>query len=181
MPIRSATQKRGSEIPGALVVSLLAKRRSPMGDRDQRQAVAAVFEHGRATRRPTITRSTLKRRCSPRNGIGRRRSNIGGCSSGGEAFTGFLDEVLSKSPTTPRSGRAAERSRVREHLPALRRGVHRQHAGAGRAKRAIDLEATFNATLTFLYRLMFVLYAESLEPAAGERRAWLRRRSACSG
>jgi len=87
-----------------------------------------------------------------------------------EAFTGFLDDLLRKSADYAKELGARLKDRVFETIfPHLAEGfiAHMRAQGAG----AIDLGLVFSGTMTFLYRLMFVLYAESLDllPVSEER------------
>jgi type I restriction-modification system DNA methylase subunit len=81
-----------------------------------------------------------------------------------EAFTGFLDKVLAESQDYAKKIREALKDRIFKHIFGYFAGgfidyMRQQHIDDSH----IDLELVFNATMTFLYRLMFVLYAESLE------------------
>ena len=81
-----------------------------------------------------------------------------------EAFSGFLDKVLSESADYAKIIGDRLKDRVFESIfPHFSEGFIANMRAQGVPESEIDLEATFNATLTFLYRLMFVLYAESLE------------------
>ncbi|MEZ4556564.1 MAG: hypothetical protein R2854_08975 [Caldilineaceae bacterium] len=115
-----------------------------------------------------------------------------------EAFAGFLDEVLAIPRTMPRNWANGSKSESLPKSSPFRPRLHRTHAterglpGRGHKIRRqpkiarplpgsplpattattdIDLDMVYHATLTFLYRLMFVLYAESLDllPLTDER------------
>lgn len=81
-----------------------------------------------------------------------------------EAFTGFLDKVLAESQDYAKQIRERLKDRIFKHIFGYFAGGFIDYMREqGLADEAIDLELVFNATMTFLYRLMFVLYAESLE------------------
>ncbi|MCB0073036.1 MAG: hypothetical protein KDE20_16310, partial [Caldilineaceae bacterium] len=118
-----------------------------------------------------------------------------------EAFAGFLDEVLANSQDYAKELGERLKERVFteifphfargfiEHMRATERGTsgkgsqdssptedrptpsRKSPAPATTATTDIDLDMVYHATLTFLYRLMFVLYAESLDllPLSEER------------
>ena len=86
------------------------------------------------------------------------------------AFQGFLDGLLAKSADYAQELRERLKDRVFESIfPYFGEGFIENMRLRGVA--AIDLDATFSGTMTFLYRLMFALYAESLEllPVKEER------------
>ncbi|MFO7632261.1 MAG: glycoside hydrolase family 92 protein, partial [Caldilinea sp.] len=100
-----------------------------------------------------------------------------------EAFTGFLDDVRRRSQEYATALGKRLKSRIFEEIfPHFAEGLIVQmrgekerleigRLGIGEADAEdvgwrgdeIDLEQVFQATLTFLYRLMFVAYAESME------------------
>jgi len=81
-----------------------------------------------------------------------------------EAFTGFLDKVLAESQEYAKKIREALKDRIFKHIFGYFAGGFIDHMRQqGLEDDQIDLDLVFNATMTFLYRLMFVLYAESLE------------------
>jgi len=92
-----------------------------------------------------------------------------------EAFTGFLDKLLKDSAAYAKElgDRLKDRVFV-EIFPQFAKGF----IADMRAKGVSDLDDTalatvFSGTMTFLYRLMFILYAESLElPALHEMRGY---------
>lgn len=79
-----------------------------------------------------------------------------------EAFTGFLDDLLKKSADYAKDlgDRLKDRVFV-EIFPQFAKGFIADMRAQGVTE--LDLDAVFSGTMTFLYRLMFVLYAESLE------------------
>src|SRR5262245_50299044 len=82
-----------------------------------------------------------------------------------EAFTSFLDKLL-KSSAGYAKGRG---DRLKDHVfeeifPQFARGFIADMRARGIDDLDEAMRATvFSGTLTFLYRLMFILYAESLE------------------
>jgi hypothetical protein len=77
-----------------------------------------------------------------------------------EAFTGFLDRMLKESAEYAKGLRERLKDRVFEDVFARFAEGFILH---GRARgQEPSLEDTFSGTMTFLYRLMFILYAESL-------------------
>jgi hypothetical protein len=75
-----------------------------------------------------------------------------------QAFTGFLDEVLRRSADYAKElGERLKQRVFTEVFPHFAAGFIKQTGNDA------DLDLVFQATLTFLYRLMFALYAESLE------------------
>ena len=79
-----------------------------------------------------------------------------------EAFTGFLDRVLEGSAKFAKDLGERLKDRVFvEIFPQFAKGF----IADMRAQNVIepDLDTVFSGTMTFLYRLMFILYAESLE------------------
>ena len=85
-----------------------------------------------------------------------------------DAFTGFLDDLLQKSADYAKSLGDRLKERVFTQIfPHFAAGfIHNIRAQAGQPQANFDeesLQAVYEGTLTFLYRLMFVLYAESLE------------------
>jgi hypothetical protein len=81
-----------------------------------------------------------------------------------EAFTGFLDELLKNSADYAKElgDRLKDRVFV-EIFPQFAKGFIADMRAKGLSEAAIDLDTVFSGTMTFLYRLMFALYAESLE------------------
>ena len=85
-----------------------------------------------------------------------------------EAFTGFLDDLLQKSADYAKELGDRLKDRVfTEIFPHFAAGfIHNIRAGVGNPNANFNEEAllsVYEGTLAFLYRLMFVLYAESLE------------------
>ncbi|MHB8749369.1 MAG: Eco57I restriction-modification methylase domain-containing protein [Aggregatilineales bacterium] len=81
-----------------------------------------------------------------------------------EAFTGFLDKILTESQDYARQIGERLKDRIFKQIFGYFAGGFIQHMrDQGLDDSQIDLDLVFNATMTFLYRLMFVLYAESLE------------------
>ncbi|NJL54205.1 DUF559 domain-containing protein [bacterium] len=79
-----------------------------------------------------------------------------------EAFTGFLDDLLKKSADYAKDLGERLKDRVFvEIFPQFAKGFIADMRAQGVTE--LDLDAVFSGTMTFLYRLMFVLYAESLE------------------
>ncbi len=91
-----------------------------------------------------------------------------------QAFTGFLDDLLQQSADYARGlGERLKERTFTTIFPHFARGFI-EHARTGSPRRTASPDgpdAVFQATLTFLYRLMFVLYAESLSllPVSEER------------
>jgi len=81
-----------------------------------------------------------------------------------EAFMGFLDELLKNSADYAKElgDRLKDRVFV-EIFPQFAKGFIADMRAQGVKESAIDLDTVFSGTMTFLYRLMFTLYAESLE------------------
>jgi hypothetical protein len=82
-----------------------------------------------------------------------------------QAFTGFLDTLLQRSADYAKKlgDRLKDRVFV-EIFPQFARGlIADMRAGGVSDFDAATLATVFSGTMTFLYRLMFVLYAESLE------------------
>jgi hypothetical protein len=87
-----------------------------------------------------------------------------------QAFTGFLDSLAAKSADYAQELRERLNDRVFESIfPYFGEGFIENMRSQGVSD--IDLDTTFSATMTFLYRLMFVLFAESLDllPVKEER------------
>ncbi len=86
-----------------------------------------------------------------------------------EAFTGFLDRMLRESAEYAKGLRERLKNRVFEEVFARFAEGFILHGRARGAEPPLD--ETFAGTMTFLYRLMFILYAESLGllPASEER------------
>ncbi|MHB8624601.1 MAG: DUF559 domain-containing protein [Aggregatilineales bacterium] len=81
-----------------------------------------------------------------------------------EAFTGFLDKILTESQDYAKQIGERLKDRIFKQIFGYFAGGFIQHMrDQGLDDSQIDLDLVFNATMTFLYRLMFVLYAESLE------------------
>lgn len=85
-----------------------------------------------------------------------------------DAFTGFLDELLQASEDYAKGLRDRLKDRVFTQIfPHFAAGfIHDIRSEAGNPTAAFAEEAltwVYEGTLTFLYRLMFVLYAESLD------------------
>jgi hypothetical protein len=81
-----------------------------------------------------------------------------------QAFTGFLDNLLKNSADYAKElgDRLKDRVFV-EIFPQFAKGFIADMRTQGVNETDIELEAVFSGTMTFLYRLMFTLYAESLE------------------
>lgn len=81
-----------------------------------------------------------------------------------EAFTGFLDDLLQKSADYAKAlgDRLKDRVFV-EIFPQFAKGFIADMRAQGIPEAEIDLGQVFSGTMTFLYRLMFILYAESLD------------------
>jgi len=81
-----------------------------------------------------------------------------------EAFTGFLDDLLRNSADFAKKlgDRLKDRVFV-EIFPQFAKGFIADMRSQGIPEAEIDLGQVFSGTMTFLYRLMFTLYAESLE------------------
>ncbi len=81
-----------------------------------------------------------------------------------QAFTGFLDTLLTESGKYARElgDRLKDRVFV-EIFPQFAKGFIAHMRTQGVKEADIDLDVVFTGTMTFLYRMMFILYAESLE------------------
>jgi hypothetical protein len=80
------------------------------------------------------------------------------------AFTGFLDKLVKESADYAKKLGDRLKDRVFVDIfPQFAKGFIADMRAQGVAEADIDLDAVFSGTMTFLYRLMFVLYAESLE------------------
>ncbi len=87
-----------------------------------------------------------------------------------QAFQGFLDQLRQQSADYARSlGERLKERTFTTIFPHFARGFVQTPRVSETL--GVSLDAAFQATLTFLYRLMFVLYAESLSllPVAEER------------
>jgi Alw26I/Eco31I/Esp3I family type II restriction m6 adenine DNA methyltransferase len=89
-----------------------------------------------------------------------------------QAFTGFLDMLLSESDKYA----AQLRERLKDDVflrifPQFAKGFITHMQAQGMKATQIDLDLVFSGTMTFLYRMMFILYAESLDllPVSEER------------
>ena len=81
-----------------------------------------------------------------------------------QAFTGFLDALLKNSADYAKELGERLKDRVFvEVFPQFAQGFIANMRAQGVKSADIDLDQVFSGTLTFLYRLMFTLYAESLE------------------
>lgn len=81
-----------------------------------------------------------------------------------QAFTGFLDDLVQQSTEYARDlGERLKERTFTTIFPRFAAGFIRaaQTPGVSQAAGGV-LDETYRATLTFLYRLMFILYAESL-------------------
>jgi hypothetical protein len=88
------------------------------------------------------------------------------------AFTGFLDTLLSESDKYA----AQLRERLKDDVflrifPQFAKGFITHMRSQGVKAEDVDLNLVFSGTMTFLYRMMFILYAESLDllPVSEER------------
>ncbi len=81
-----------------------------------------------------------------------------------EAFSGFLDDLLKKSTAYAKElgDRLKDRVFV-EIFPQFAKGFIADMRVQGVQEADINLDTVFSGTMIFLYRLMFMLYAESLE------------------
>jgi len=87
-----------------------------------------------------------------------------------QAFLGFLDDLWQHSADYAKGlGERLKERTFTAIFPHFAEGFIRQMRAEGEADP--DLDAVFAATMTFLYRLMFILYAESLNllPVTEER------------
>ena len=81
-----------------------------------------------------------------------------------DAFTGFLDKVLAESADYAKQIRERLKNRIYDDIFGYFGGGFVANMRAqGIADADIDQDRVFQSTMIFLYRLMFVLYAESLE------------------
>ena len=82
-----------------------------------------------------------------------------------QAFTGFLDTLLKNSAEYAKELGDRLKDRVfTEIFPQFAKGfIADMRARPAAQQSPLDLEIVFSGTMTFLYRLMFVLYAESLD------------------
>ncbi|MFZ4816730.1 MAG: hypothetical protein ACOYL5_19495, partial [Phototrophicaceae bacterium] len=81
-----------------------------------------------------------------------------------QAFTGFLDNLLKNSADYAKELGDGLKVRVFVDIfPEFAKGFIADMRAQGVPEAEIDLEVVFSGTMTFLYRLMFTLYAESLE------------------
>jgi hypothetical protein len=81
-----------------------------------------------------------------------------------EAFTGFLDDLLKKSADYAKElGDRLKDDVFLKIFPQFAKGFIANMRAKGMRESAIILDDVFSGTMTFLYRLMFVLYAESLD------------------
>jgi hypothetical protein len=88
------------------------------------------------------------------------------------AFTGFLDKVLSESEKYAKElGERLKEDVFLKIFPQFAKGFIADMRGQGVKEADINLDGVFSGTMTFLYRMMFILYAESLEllPVTDER------------
>jgi len=89
-----------------------------------------------------------------------------------QAFTGFLDTLLTESDKYAKElGDRLKDDVFLKIFPQFAKGFISDMRAQGVSEADIDLDAVFAATMTFLYRMMFVLYAESLDllPVSDEK------------
>ncbi len=81
-----------------------------------------------------------------------------------EAFTGFLDRLLTESEKYAKElGERLKDDVFLRIFPQFAKGFIAHMRGQGIPEADIDLDVVFSGTMTFLYRMMFILYAESLD------------------
>lgn len=153
------------EIPGALVVSVLEKAEAPW----------VIMTNGKLWRLYSATASNKATNyyeidleealAAPDQTIALRYWWL---LFRHDAFTGFLDHLLQQSADYAKALGDRLKDRVFTQIfPHFAAGFIVAATSLSRPQRGKDaaptLDEVYQATLTFLYRLMFVLYAESLE------------------
>ncbi|MCL4876606.1 MAG: DUF559 domain-containing protein [Anaerolineae bacterium] len=149
------------EIPGAMVVSLLEKQTAPW----------VIVTNGKLWRLYSSTASNkatnyyeidLEEAIAANDQI--TALKYWWLMFRRQAFTGFLDNLLKNSADYAKElgDRLKDRVFV-EIFPQFAKGFIADMRTQGVKETDIDLDAVFSGTMTFLYRLMFTLYAESLE------------------
>jgi hypothetical protein len=168
-------QETPDEIPGAMVVSLLEKAEAPW----------AIVTNGKLWRLYSASASNkatnyyevdLEEAINAADGSQVTAIKYWWLFFRSEAFTGFLDDLLQRSSDYAKELGDRLKDRVFESIfPHFAKGFVENmraqgHVGHGSGVTLADqktvptdLDTVFQATMTFLYRLMFVLYAESLE------------------
>lgn len=149
------------EIPGAMVVSLLEKQTAPW----------VIVTNGKLWRLYSSTASNkatnyyeidLEEAIAANDQI--TALKYWWLMFRRQAFTGFLDNLLKNSADYAKElgDRLKDRVFV-EIFPQFAKGFIADMRAQGVQEANIDLDVVFSGTMTFLYRLMFTLYAESLE------------------
>lgn len=149
------------EIPGAMVVSLLEKQTAPW----------VIVTNGKLWRLYSSTASNkatnyyeidLEEAIAANDQI--TALKYWWLMFRRQAFTGFLDNLLKNSADYAKElgDRLKDRVFV-EIFPQFAKGFIADMRTQGVQEVDIDLDVVFSGTMTFLYRLMFTLYAESLE------------------
>lgn len=149
------------EIPGAMVVSLLEKQTAPW----------VIVTNGKLWRLYSSTASNkatnyyeidLEEAIAANDQI--TALKYWWLMFRQQAFTGFLDNLLKNSADYAKElgDRLKDRVFV-EIFPQFAKGFIADMRTQGVQEADIDLDVVFSGTMTFLYRLMFTLYAESLE------------------
>jgi hypothetical protein len=149
------------EIPGAMVVSLLEKQTAPW----------VIVTNGKLWRLYSSTASNkatnyyeidLEEAIAANDQI--TALKYWWLMFRRQAFTGFLDNLLKNSADYAKElgDRLKDRVFV-EIFPQFAKGFIADMRAQGVQEADIDLDVVFSGTMTFLYRLMFTLYAESLE------------------
>ncbi len=170
----SRDQETPYEIPGAMVVSILEKQTAPW----------VIVTNGKLWRLYSATTSNkatnyyevdLEEALAVQDQI--TAFKYWWLMFRREAFTGFLDKVLKESAEYAKKLGENLKSRVfTEIFPEFAKGFIANMRGQGvRQFDDATLAQVFSGTMTLLYRLMFALYAESLdllpvreEPGYGE-------------
>ncbi|MCC6615298.1 MAG: Eco57I restriction-modification methylase domain-containing protein [Anaerolineae bacterium] len=89
-----------------------------------------------------------------------------------QSFTGFLDTLLTESNKYAKElGDRLKDDVFLKIFPQFAKGFITHMRAQGIKETDIDLNVVFSGTMTFLYRMMFILYAESLDllPVSEER------------
>jgi len=149
------------EIPGALVVSVLEKTKAPW----------VIVTNGKLWRLYSSTASNkatnyyeidLEEAIAATDQI--TALKYWWLMFRASAFTGFLDTLLSESDKYAKElGERLKDDVFLKIFPQFAKGFIANMRAQGVKETEIDLDLVFSGTMTFLYRMMFILYAESLD------------------
>jgi very-short-patch-repair endonuclease len=152
-----------NEIPGALVVSVLEKEDAPPWVIVTNGKCWRLYSRATSNRATNYYEVDLEETLSLKDDdTGTKAFKYWWLMFRRQAFEGFLDHVLDESGKYAKElgDRLKDRVFV-EIFPQFAKGFIAHLRAQGETDP--DLDRVFSATMTFLYRLMFILYAESLE------------------